>query len=137
MFRLILFMETFLPQRTPKLPKSFTQWSKWSYVNEMSFNSYVGYFFVSVSYSFVFSSLRLYWPKSRCFDYLYQDAEMLLRNYPVQATICPYEDSSSDEDSDDEEEEMEKELNWTRLSEAFENELSLNIFLLTYSCKYM
>uniref|UniRef100_A0A3Q3FZ58 Ripply transcriptional repressor 2 n=1 Tax=Labrus bergylta TaxID=56723 RepID=A0A3Q3FZ58_9LABR len=53
----------------------------------------------------------LYWPKSRCFDYLYQDAEMLLRNYPVQATICPYEDSSSDEESDDEEEEMEKELN--------------------------
>ncbi|GAA6228813.1 protein ripply2-like [Lates japonicus] len=55
--------------------------------------------------------VKLYWPKSRCFDYLYQDAEMLLRNYPVQATICPYEDSSSDEDSDDEEEEVEKELN--------------------------
>ncbi|XP_040920659.1 protein ripply2 [Toxotes jaculatrix] len=55
--------------------------------------------------------VKLYWPKSRCFDYLYQDAEMLLRNYPVQATICPYEDSSSDDDSDDEEEEMEKELN--------------------------
>ncbi|CAJ1077037.1 protein ripply2 [Xyrichtys novacula] len=56
--------------------------------------------------------VKLYWPKSRCFDYLYQDAEMLLRNYPVQATICPYEDSSSDEeDSEDEEEEMEKELN--------------------------
>ncbi|XP_074472651.1 protein ripply2 [Sebastes fasciatus] len=56
--------------------------------------------------------VKLYWPKSRCFDYLYQDAEMMLRNYPVQATICPYEDSSSDEDTDDEEEEMmEKELN--------------------------
>ncbi|XP_034555660.1 protein ripply2 [Notolabrus celidotus] len=55
--------------------------------------------------------VKLYWPKSRCFDYLYQDAEMMLRNYPVQATICPYEDSSSDEDSDDEEEEMDKELN--------------------------
>ncbi|XP_056219231.1 protein ripply2 [Seriola aureovittata] len=55
--------------------------------------------------------VKLYWPKSRCFDYLYQDAEMLLRNYPVQATICPYEDCSSDEDSDDEEEEVEKELN--------------------------
>uniref|UniRef100_A0A3Q1JXR2 Protein ripply2 n=1 Tax=Anabas testudineus TaxID=64144 RepID=A0A3Q1JXR2_ANATE len=53
----------------------------------------------------------LYWPKSRCFDYLYREAEMLLRNYPVQATICPYEDSSSDEDSDDEEVEVEKELN--------------------------
>lgn len=36
---------------------------------------------------------------------------MLLRNYPVQATISPYGDSSSDEDSDDEEEETEKELN--------------------------
>uniref|UniRef100_UPI0037E82823 protein ripply2 n=1 Tax=Semicossyphus pulcher TaxID=241346 RepID=UPI0037E82823 len=55
--------------------------------------------------------VKLFWPKSRCFDYLYQEAEMLLRNYPVQATICPYEDSSSDEDSEDEEEEMEKELN--------------------------
>ncbi|KAI3364232.1 hypothetical protein L3Q82_011045 [Scortum barcoo] len=55
--------------------------------------------------------VKLYWPKSRCFDYLYQDAEMLLRNYPVQATICVYEDSSSDEDSEEEEEEMEKELN--------------------------
>ncbi|XP_071396526.1 protein ripply2 [Centroberyx affinis] len=55
--------------------------------------------------------VKLYWPKSRCFDYLYQDAEMLLRNYPVQATICLYEDSSSDEDSEDEEEEVEKELN--------------------------
>ncbi|XP_034435351.1 protein ripply2-like [Hippoglossus hippoglossus] len=55
--------------------------------------------------------VKLYWPKSRCFDYMFQDAEMLLRNYPVQATICVYEDSSSDEDSDDEEEEMEKELN--------------------------
>ncbi|XP_029281530.1 protein ripply2 [Cottoperca gobio] len=59
----------------------------------------------------VIHPVKLYWPKSRCFDYLYQDAEMLLRNYPVQATICLYEDSSSDEDSDDEEEEMEKELN--------------------------
>ncbi|KAI4802108.1 hypothetical protein KUCAC02_019966 [Chaenocephalus aceratus] len=61
------------------------------------------------------SPSEVYWPKSRCFDYLYQDAEMLLRNYPVQATICLYADSSSDEDSDDdddeEEEEMEKELN--------------------------
>ncbi|TWW68679.1 protein ripply2 [Takifugu flavidus] len=55
--------------------------------------------------------VRLFWPKSKCFDYLYRDAETLLRNYPVQATICVYEDSSSDEDSDEEEEEMEKELN--------------------------
>ncbi|CAB1342661.1 unnamed protein product [Coregonus sp. 'balchen'] len=59
--------------------------------------------------------VKLFWPKSRCFDYLYQEAEMLLRNYPVQATICFYEDSSSDDDEeesdDDEEEESVKELN--------------------------
>uniref|UniRef100_A0A3Q4HZ38 Ripply transcriptional repressor 2 n=1 Tax=Neolamprologus brichardi TaxID=32507 RepID=A0A3Q4HZ38_NEOBR len=54
---------------------------------------------------------ELYWPKSRCFDYLYRDAEILLRNYPVQAAICTYEDSSSDEDNDDDEEEVEKERN--------------------------
>lgn len=67
--------------------------------------------------SFFILFQRLFWPKSRCFDYLYQDAVMLLHNYPVQATISLYEDSSSDEDSDDEEEEMEKELNWmARLS---------------------
>ncbi|XP_077409238.1 protein ripply2-like [Vanacampus margaritifer] len=66
--------------------------------------------------------VKLYWPKTKCFDYLYREAEMLLRNYPVQATICPYEDSSSSEedteeeeddsdDSDDEEKEEEEELN--------------------------
>lgn len=59
----------------------------------------------------LFPVWRLYWPKSRCFDYLYRDAEILLRNYPVQAAICPYEDTSSDEDNDDEEEEVEKEQN--------------------------
>lgn len=47
---------------------------------------------------------------------------MLLRNYPVQATICFYEETTSDEDSDDDEEEMEKELNWTFLSGASEHE---------------
>ncbi|XP_029966684.1 protein ripply2-like [Salarias fasciatus] len=57
----------------------------------------------------VIHPVKLYWPRSRCFDYLYQDAEMLLRSYPVQATICPYRDSSSEEDSDDEEEEEEEE----------------------------
>ncbi|XP_058630378.1 protein ripply2 [Onychostoma macrolepis] len=54
--------------------------------------------------------VKLFWPKSRCFDYLYQDAEILLRNYPVQATICLYEDSDSDDD-DDSDEEHEKEHN--------------------------
>ncbi|KAF7666414.1 hypothetical protein LDENG_00110380 [Lucifuga dentata] len=57
----------------------------------------------------VMHPVKLYWPKSRCFDYLYQDAERLLRNYPVQATISPYEDSSSDDESEDEEEEEEEE----------------------------
>ncbi|KAJ8290871.1 hypothetical protein GJAV_G00018640 [Gymnothorax javanicus] len=51
--------------------------------------------------------VKLFWPKSKCYDYLYQDAETLLRNYPVQAAICFYEDSS-DNDSDSEE---EKDLN--------------------------
>ncbi|KAK9975499.1 hypothetical protein ABG768_020755 [Culter alburnus] len=55
--------------------------------------------------------VKLFWPKSQCFDYLYQDAEILLRNYPVQATICLYEDSDTDDDDDDEDEEDEKELN--------------------------
>nr|XP_046149071.1 protein ripply2-like [Oncorhynchus gorbuscha] len=52
--------------------------------------------------------VKLFWPKSRCFDYLYQDAEMLLRNYPVQATICLYEDSSSDDDEDDSDDDDEE-----------------------------
>ncbi|RXM30941.1 Protein ripply2 [Acipenser ruthenus] len=49
--------------------------------------------------------VKLFWPKSKCYDYLYQEAETLLRNYPVQATISFYEDSDSDDDSDSEEEE--------------------------------
>uniref|UniRef100_A0A8B9QQ57 Ripply transcriptional repressor 2 n=1 Tax=Apteryx owenii TaxID=8824 RepID=A0A8B9QQ57_APTOW len=44
---------------------------------------------------------RLFWPKSRCYDYLYQEAEALLKNFPVQATISFYEDSDSEEDDDD------------------------------------
>uniref|UniRef100_A0A8C9FCB6 Ripply transcriptional repressor 2 n=1 Tax=Pavo cristatus TaxID=9049 RepID=A0A8C9FCB6_PAVCR len=42
--------------------------------------------------------VRLFWPKSRCYDYLYQEAEALLKNFPVQATISFYEDSDSEED---------------------------------------
>nr|XP_015803440.2 protein ripply2 [Nothobranchius furzeri] len=60
----------------------------------------------------VIHPVKLFWPKSRCFDYLYRDAEKLLRNYPFQATICPYEDSSSDEeDEDGDEEEPETKKN--------------------------
>ncbi|NWS69374.1 RIPP1 protein, partial [Crotophaga sulcirostris] len=51
---------------------------------------------------------RLLWPRSRCFDYLYSVGEKLLENFPVQATLCLYEDSGS-EDSEDEEEEDEEE----------------------------
>ncbi|KAL0965062.1 hypothetical protein UPYG_G00276250 [Umbra pygmaea] len=54
--------------------------------------------------------VKLFWPKSRCFDYLFQDAEILLRNYPVQATICIYEDSSSDDENDGSEDEEEGSL---------------------------
>ncbi|NXI45306.1 RIPP2 protein, partial [Galbula dea] len=46
--------------------------------------------------------VRLFWPKSRCYDYLYQEAEALLKNFPVQATISFYEDSDSEDDDDDE-----------------------------------
>ncbi|XP_077161794.1 protein ripply2 isoform X1 [Paroedura picta] len=45
--------------------------------------------------------LRLFWPKSKCFDYLYQEAEALLRNFPVQATISFYEDSESEEEDEE------------------------------------
>ncbi|XP_029096045.1 protein ripply1 [Monodon monoceros] len=49
--------------------------------------------------------VRLFWPKSRSFDYLYSDGEILLQNFPVQATINLYEDSASEEEEDREEEE--------------------------------
>eukprot|EP00062_Callorhinchus_milii_P010114 gi/632954627/ref/XP_007893062.1/ PREDICTED: protein ripply2-like [Callorhinchus milii] len=38
--------------------------------------------------------VRLLWPQSRCFDYLYEDAERLLQNLPVQATISLYPEDS-------------------------------------------
>ncbi|XP_010188014.1 PREDICTED: protein ripply2-like, partial [Mesitornis unicolor] len=50
-------------------------------------------------------SPRLFWPKSRCYDYLYQEAEALLKNFPVQATISFYEDSDSEDDEDELEQE--------------------------------
>ncbi|XP_043086746.1 protein ripply2 [Puntigrus tetrazona] len=61
--------------------------------------------------SLISHPVKLFWPRSRCFDYLYRDAEILLRSYPVQATICLYEDSDSDDDEEDRDEEHEKELN--------------------------
>lgn len=50
-----------------------------------------------------FSIYRLYWPKSKSFDYLYSDGEVLLRNFPIQATISFYDESDSEEDDDEEE----------------------------------
>lgn len=51
----------------------------------------------------------MFWPKSRCFDYLYHEAEALLRNFPVQATISFYEDSESEEgDDDDDDDELDR-----------------------------
>ncbi|XP_058031709.1 protein ripply2 isoform X2 [Ahaetulla prasina] len=44
--------------------------------------------------------VRLFWPKSKCFDYMYHEAEALLRNFPVQATIFFYDESENEEDSD-------------------------------------
>nr|XP_045364589.1 protein ripply2 [Camelus bactrianus] len=41
---------------------------------------------------------RLFWPKSKCCDYLYQEAEALLKNFPIKATISIYEDSDSEEE---------------------------------------
>ena len=44
------------------------------------------------------ASFRLFWPKSKCYDYLYQEAEALLKKFPIQATISFYEDSDSEEE---------------------------------------
>ncbi|XP_077088173.1 protein ripply2-like [Siphateles boraxobius] len=62
--------------------------------------------------SMITHPVKLFWPKSQCFDYLYQEAEILLQNYPVQATICLCEDThtedthTEDDDDDDDEEEL-------------------------------
>uniref|UniRef100_UPI00398ED08E protein ripply2-like n=1 Tax=Pristiophorus japonicus TaxID=55135 RepID=UPI00398ED08E len=45
--------------------------------------------------------VRLFWPKSKCFDYLYEDATYLLTNFPVQATISFYQESDSESESED------------------------------------
>ncbi|XP_045393859.1 protein ripply1 [Lemur catta] len=51
--------------------------------------------------------VRLFWPKSCSFDYLYSAGEILLQNLPVQATINLYEDSDSEDEEEEEEEEEE------------------------------
>ncbi|KAM5221486.1 protein ripply1 [Ctenodactylus gundi] len=54
---------------------------------------------------------RLFWPKSHSFDYLYSAGEVLLQNFPVQATINLYEDSNSEEEQEEYEEEGTEEAN--------------------------
>ncbi|XP_040428682.1 protein ripply1 [Cygnus olor] len=51
--------------------------------------------------------VRLLWPRSKSFDYLYGVGERLLRNFPVQATLCLYDDSGSEEEEEEEEEDEE------------------------------
>ncbi|XP_078542025.1 protein ripply1 [Lissotriton helveticus] len=53
--------------------------------------------------------VRLFWPKSKTFDYLYHNGEMMLKNFPVQATINFYEESDSEDEDWDEEEAEEDE----------------------------
>uniref|UniRef100_A0A3Q3NG16 Ripply transcriptional repressor 1 n=1 Tax=Mastacembelus armatus TaxID=205130 RepID=A0A3Q3NG16_9TELE len=46
--------------------------------------------------------VRLFWPRSKSFDHLYSDGEVLLRNFPIQATISLYDESDSEvEDEED------------------------------------
>ncbi|XP_043573099.1 protein ripply1-like [Chiloscyllium plagiosum] len=46
--------------------------------------------------------VKLLWPKSKQFDYLYEDAAHLLANFPVQATISFYQESDSESENEDE-----------------------------------
>ncbi|XP_051959623.1 protein ripply1-like [Xyrauchen texanus] len=64
--------------------------------------------------------VRLYWPRSKSFDYLFSDGEALLRNFPVQATINFYEESDSEEEEDscDEDEDSDTE-EYLKLSSHF------------------
>lgn len=57
--------------------------------------------FFQCIYLFISSHIRLYWPRSKSFDYLFSDGESLLRNFPVQATINFYDESDSEEEEED------------------------------------
>ncbi|XP_073529251.1 protein ripply2 [Phyllobates terribilis] len=46
--------------------------------------------------------VKLFWPKSKCYDFLYPEAEELLKNFPVQATISFYRESDSSASEDEE-----------------------------------
>ncbi|CAH2249276.1 ripply2 [Pelobates cultripes] len=66
------------------------------------FNADQGHFNDKLKLTAFQHPVKLFWPKSRCFDFLYQEAENLLRNFPVQATISLYQetDSSSSDEED-------------------------------------
>ncbi|XP_043561172.1 protein ripply1-like [Chiloscyllium plagiosum] len=55
--------------------------------------------------------VRLMWPRSKCFDYLYSEGQELLSAFPVQATISFYIESDTDEEDEEfnEEDELEEE----------------------------
>lgn len=55
-----------------------------------------------IIHQFISSHFRLYWPRSKSYDYLFSDGEALLRNFPVQATINFYEESDSEEEEEEE-----------------------------------
>ncbi|XP_066430430.1 protein ripply2.2-like [Eleutherodactylus coqui] len=50
--------------------------------------------------------VRLFWPRSKPLDLMYVEADNLLRNFPVQATLSFY-DSESDTDNEEENSEGE------------------------------
>ncbi|KAM4043730.1 protein ripply2, partial [Anomaloglossus baeobatrachus] len=50
--------------------------------------------------------VRLFWPRSKPLGLMYVEADDLLRNFPVQATLSFY-DSESDTDNDEENSEEE------------------------------
>lgn len=51
-----------------------------------------------IKYIVLSAFFRLFWPKSKCYDYLYQEAEALLKTFPIQATISFYEESDSEDE---------------------------------------
>uniref|UniRef100_A0A8C5WG89 Protein ripply2 n=1 Tax=Leptobrachium leishanense TaxID=445787 RepID=A0A8C5WG89_9ANUR len=72
--------------------------------NQMKlFDAHQGHFNGKVIPSGFQHPVKLFWPKSRYYDFLYQDAEKLLQNFPVQATISLYQetDGSSSSEEDD------------------------------------
>lgn len=58
----------------------------------------------------LFFVYRLFWPKSHSFDYLYEYGEILLQNFPVQATINLYEDLDTEEEEDEDAKEEHDEV---------------------------